>query len=106
MEFPVSEALGNLVIEIPVSDADFVFPEQRALIRDTKKRSSLSLGLLVRLDIKGKSFHSLRHFRATNGYKNLDKAALADKLASVLSLNEIKQLLGHARSKTTSGYVH
>jgi integrase len=109
MEFPVSEAVGNLITDIPVNDADFVFPEQRALIRDPKKRSGLSVEfarLLERLDIKGKSFHSLRHFRASKSYANLDKEALAAKLASALSMNEIKQLLGHASSKTTQGYVH
>jgi integrase len=59
-----------------------------------------------RLGIMGKSFHSLRHAAATEKHKGTDKAALTAKLASVLSLAEIKQLLGHASAKTTKKYVH
>ena len=68
---------------------------------------SVQFGRLCdRLGIKGKSFHSLRHYKATISYAKLDKEALAKKLASVLSITEIKQLLGHANSKTTEGYSH
>jgi integrase len=109
MEHTISYALMNLVSEIPVTDAEFIFPEQRAIIRDVKKRSSLSVQfsrLLARLKIDGKSFHSLRHFKATSAYAKLDKGDLAKRLAESLTLEQIAGLLGHSNKKTTKGYLH
>ena len=48
----------------------------------------------------------LRHTTATELYHSTDKMALAKKLADTLSINEVRQLLGHSSSKTTKGYVH
>ncbi|MGA2248285.1 MAG: hypothetical protein ABSH48_25150 [Verrucomicrobiota bacterium] len=68
---------------------------------------SIQFGRLCeRVGIKGKSFHSLRHFKATSNYAKLDKDALAKKLAASLSLEEIAALLGHQNTKVTQGYVH
>jgi integrase len=109
MEYPVSAALENLIGEVPVIDSEYLFPEQRAIISDPAKRSGLSVQfgrLCDRLEIKDRSFHSLRHFKAISAYSKLDKNALAKKLASILSMSEIKQLLGHASAKTSAGYVH
>lgn len=63
MAYPISEALQNLIGEIPVNDPEFVFPEPRAIIRDVVKRAGLSVQfarLLERLEIGNRSFHSLR----------------------------------------------
>jgi integrase len=109
MELPITNALRALISEVPVTDADYVFPAQRAIIRDVAKRSGLSVQfgrLLDRRHITGKSFHSLRHYRATQSFKNIDKATLAAKLADTLSMEQIATLLGHANSKTTKRYVH
>jgi integrase len=109
IEHSISEAMQNLIGEIPVVDPDFVFPEQCALMREVSKRAGLSVQfgrLCERLGIKGRSFHSLRHYRATSSYARLDKAALAQKLAASMSLEQIAALLGHASKKTTEGYVH
>ena len=109
MEYEISENVQNLVGELPVQDTRYVFPEQHKLSRDPKRRAGLSVQfarLLERLQIKGRSYHSLRHARATQAYQNLDKDALAKKLAESMSLEQIKSLLGHASSKTTKGYVH
>jgi integrase len=54
----------------------------------------------------GKSFHSLRHFKATSSYAKLDKEALAKKLAASPTLEEIAALLGPQNENTTKGYVH
>jgi integrase len=109
IEHEISDTLQELIGEIPVNDPDYLFPEQRATIQNVAKRAALSVQfgrLCERLNIKGKSFHNLRHFKATSEYAKLDKNALAKKLAEVLSLEQIAQLLGHANSKTTKGYVH
>jgi integrase len=110
IEYPISEKLQNLISEIPVIDAEYLFPEPRAIIRDVKKRSGLSVQfrrLLNRLEIDdGKSFHSLRHYKATQAFAKLDKETLAQKLAESLTLDQIAALLGHSNKKTTKGYLH
>ena len=109
VEHKVSDALQNLVEEIPVTDAEYVFPEQRAIIHNPKLRASLSMQftrLCERVGIEGKSFHSIRHYKATHTFAKMDKETLAKKLAESLSLDQIATLLGHANKKTTRGYVH
>jgi integrase len=109
IEHPISEAVQHLISEIPVTDADYLFPAQRAIITDVAKRSGLSVQfsrLLEKLGIEGKSFHSLRHFKATHAFAKMDKEKLAAKLAEVLSIDQIAALLGHSDKKTTKGYLH
>lgn len=109
MEHPISEVIQNLVAEVPVSDAEFLFPLQSKTIKDVARRAALSVQfsrILDRLKIEGKSFHSFRHFRASQSYAELDKEALAAKLAESLSLGEIAGLLGHSNKSTTKGYLH
>jgi integrase len=62
--------------------------------------------LCERLKIYGKSFHGLRHFKATQEFGKASKDKLAKKLAETLTLEQIATLLGHASTKTTKGYVH
>jgi integrase len=109
MEHKISESLQNLIGEVPVNDPEYVFPEQRAIIRDVAKRSLLSVQfkrLLERLGIEGKSFHSMRHYKATHAFAKLDKDDLAKKLAASLSMSQIAALLGHSDKKTTKTYLH
>jgi integrase len=109
MEYEIGENIQNLVGELPVQDTRYVFPEQMRVVHDPKRRAGLSVQfarLLERLKIKGRSYHSLRHSRATQAYQNLDKDALAKKLAESMSIEQIKAMLGHASSQTTKGYLH
>jgi len=62
--------------------------------------------ICARLDIRGRSFHSLRHAVASQQYHAIDKDALAKRLAENLSLTQITQLLGHSNPRTAKGYVH
>ena len=62
--------------------------------------------LCSRVGIEGKTFHSLRHYKATQAYENLGKVELAKKLAEVLTIEQIAAMLGHSNRKTTQGYVH
>ncbi len=105
----MSDALQSLVEEIPVTDAEYVFPEQRAIIHSPKLRASLSMQftrLCERVGIEGKSFHCILHYKATSIFAKLDKETLARKLSESLSLDQIATLLGHANKKTSRGYVH
>jgi integrase len=109
VEVPITNDIHELVAEIPISDSTYLFPTQRAIIRDPKHRVTLSVQfnrLLTRLKIFGKSFHSLRHYKATKEFRGDKKEALAKKLAETLTLEQIAALLGHSNTKTTKGYVH
>jgi len=109
IEHIISRDIQNIIGDVPVIDPDYIFPEQRATIRNIAKRSLLSVQfsrLLDRVGIKGKSFHSIRHFKASSAFKNIKKEDLAKKLAETLSMAEIATLLGHSSTKTTKGYVH
>jgi integrase len=109
VEHKISEAVQNVIAEIPVVDAEYLFPEECETARNVMLRAKLPVHfgrLCQRIGIEGKSFHSLRHYKATNAYSKLDKDDLAKKLAASLSLEQIAGLLGHANKKTTKGYVH
>jgi len=104
IEHTISPALQNFIGDIPVVDADYVFPEQRSVIKDPAKRAGLSVQfarLCERVGIKDRSFHRLRHFKASHDFAKMDKEALAAKLAQALSMEQIAALLGHASSKTS-----
>jgi integrase len=106
LDHPISDALADLVTEIPVEDGKHMFPEQRTFNRDPRKRAYLSTQfsrILGRVGITGKSFHSIRHGTATNEFNKADKDALAKRLAEHLTLGQIAQLLGHSSTKTTKG---
>lgn len=109
LELPISPDIADLVTLIPVQDHRYLFPEQRGMIVDIKRRAGLSVQfkrMCDRLGIEGKSFHCLRHTVATNKFAKADKATLARKLVDALTLEEIGALLGHSNTKTTEGYVH
>ena len=131
LEIPVSDALLDLVANIPVTSEQYVFPAERAINRDPKLRSLLSVRFrrlciaagvkvsesVIKVKKNGKvvdkviqktstSFHCLRHTLASSTYSKADKNALAKQLAENLTLGQIQQLLGHASIKTSRGYVH
>lgn len=109
LELPISEKISELVTLIPVVNHRYLFPDQRAMIVDIKRRAGLSMQfkrLCERLDINGKSFHCLRHTVATTRFVKADKAALAKKLAESLTIEQISALLGHSQKGTTRGYIH
>ncbi len=94
---PISDNFSEFVTTIPVLSPQYLFPEQRDVIRDVKKRSRLSvqfMRLCDKCDIKGKSFHTLRHTRITEWNKQGK------------SLEDIGELVGHSSAGTTAGYVH
>jgi len=108
VEHPISETVQNLIPEIPVMDVKYLFPDQAASIKNIKRRAELSVQfgrLCERLELKNKSFHLLRSYKATSAYSKLDKEALARKLAENLSLDQIAALLGHSNRNTTKGYI-
>lgn len=109
IEQPMTETLTELLTEIPVESSKYLFPEQRDIILDVKRRAYLSVQfgrLCAKAGVQGKSFHSLRHTAATEANNSSDKEALVRKLVEHLSLKDAQKLLGHASSDTTKRYVH
>jgi integrase len=109
LELPISKELAQLVTEIPVNHAKYLWPKQCSMARDMNRRACLSVvfsRFVERAGIEGKTFHSLRHLKATKTFNESDREGLARKLADTLSLGQIAQLLGHSNTKTTKGYVH
>lgn len=94
---PISDELSELLTQIPVTNHRFMFPEQRKIANDLKKRASLSVKfgrILEKCDITGKSFHCLRHTCITRWDKEGE------------TLETIAEKVGHSNTKTTEGYVH
>lgn len=92
----VPERFAQALAEVPKTDPEFLFPDQREIIRCPSRRALLSnqFGKLCRLcNIHGKSFHGLRATAAT------------DLAVRGVSLEDIADLLGHSRVETTGGYI-
>ena len=109
IEHELPEDLQELVATIPVRHGKYLFPEQQEIITDTKRRGLLSVQftrLCKRLDILNKSFHCLRHTKATETHRGVNKEALAAALAESLTVGQIQQLLGHASQSTSKRYIH
>ena len=110
VEHPVSHQLYDAASKVPAVST-YLFPEQRAIALDVKKRSLLSVQfkrICDGLGIKGKSFHNLRHGYATKQSKDLNESKLdmAKRLANSLSKKELATMLGHSNTKTQEVYVH
>lgn len=97
VELPLApERLLDVVQSIARDHSVFVFPEQREIIQDPKRRALLSnqFGKLCRrCSILGKSFHGLRATAATEMARN------------GVSVEDIAAILGHASTETTCGYI-
>lgn len=93
---PISEQLQEASSLIPVTDNQYLFPEQREMILDKNRRASLSVQFsrLCQANKIDKSFHCLRHAFATRMKEE------------GLSLEDIGVLMGHSGTDTTSDYVH
>jgi len=97
IEVPISERIDELLTQIPVRDSKYLFPEQREIINDDKRRAVLSntfLRACRRIGIQGKSYHSLRHATLTRWKKE------------GMSLEDIAVAAGHGNTKATEGYLH
>jgi integrase len=109
IEHPLTPELEAMVTQVPVSSPTHLFPEQRAIAFDVKRRALLSVQftrICECIGIKGKSYHSTRHAAASEKYHEIDKDDLAKRLAETLSMSQIKALLGHSSASVTAKYVH
>ena len=92
----ISEELSHLLTEIPMQDAKYIVPEQRATLLDPKRRAGLSVYFkrhCERAGIEGKSFHSLRHAFVQTHREHGE------------TWEQIAQAIGHACIDTTRGYA-
>lgn len=96
VEIPIGDMLSKALAAIPRNKSRHCFPEQAAWV-GTPKSKKLSMGygdILKTLDIKGKSFHCLRHSKATE----MDGQGWRREY--------IAKMLGHKSTKVTDGYIH
>jgi integrase len=102
---PVSDQLTNMLPEIPVASDKHLFPDQREISRDMKRRAGLSVQfrrLAEKAGVEGKPFHCLRHTRISAWRHQFENEGLSYDAA----LLKIGKLVGHTSKKTTEGYVH
>ena len=95
--------MSNL-LDLPVSDPTYIFPEQRDIYLDTDRRAGLSVQFKRlcnkaakdsgRNSIKSKSFHGLRSYYAKN------------KKAKGVTIEKIAKDLGHSNTSTTDIYLN
>lgn len=93
---PISDELAHMLTLIPMQDARYLFPEERAIHLDPSKRAALSVRfkrLCQRNDIEDKSFHCLRH-----GFVQSHREHGA-------TWEQIATAIGHACEETTKGYA-
>lgn len=97
VELPLTpDELKHAILDVSKVDYQFLFPEQREIIRDPKRRALLSnqfSRLCQACWIEGKSFHGLRATAAT------------DMAERGIPMEDIADILGHAYLETTRGYI-
>lgn len=95
---PISDALSDVLAQIPVASEKYLFPNERALYSDLSRRANLSTYFkrycsYAKIE-SGKTFHSIRHACVTRWSREGK------------SLEDIATDVGHASTKTTQGYIH
>lgn len=97
VELPLApQAMVDALQAVPRNHPVFVFPRERAIIRDPKRRAVLSTefsGILSHCRIYGKSFHGLRATAATSMSKR------------GVPIDIIAAILGHHSAATTQIYI-
>ncbi len=98
LELPLTDDMAMLVMDLPADDDKYIFPTQRLIAQDPDCRANLSvqfLRLCAKAGIaKGKSFHNLRHAKATEVFNQTG------------DMEAVQAALGHADAKTSETYVH
>ncbi len=96
VSLPLVPELADAVARIPINTKTYCFPEEQKIIT-SKKRAKFSVyfgELCHLLELKGHSFHDLRHTYCTECYKK------------GVPMPHIASLVGHRVVKTTEGYIH
>ena len=96
VQVPLSPEIADAVACIPIEDKIYCFPEERQCATGPlRARLSVYFGRLCEnAEVKGHSFHDLRHTYVTDRHKK------------GTPLGQIAKDVGHRSEKTTKGYVH
>lgn len=108
VDMELSPELKRLFSRWPRTASRFVFPQQAAMALDASTALSQWYGRMCRrLGLEGKSFNSLRHGFAMRSMDTVSekKLKLVQEMIGAASLDEVRQLLGHAKSKVTLRYL-
>lgn len=96
VELPLDFSLSVALLSVAMVHPKYLFPEQREIACDPKRRAILSTEfrrLCQVCGISGKSFHGLRATAATN------------MAAAGVPISDIASILGHAHTETSEIYV-
>lgn len=97
VDLPLTAAIESALAQVSSTHIQYVFPEQREVILDPKRRSLLSIQftrLCKKAGINGKTFHCLRHTYASRRH------------GEGLTVEDIGAELGHRGTDTTKLYIH
>lgn len=110
VDMEMSTELKNLFAIWPrSSDSRYVFPAQAAeALAGSSNLSQQFRRLCIGLGIEGKSFSGLRHGFAMKSMVDASdkKLKMVQELIGAASLDEVRKLLGHAKSKVTLRYLN
>ena len=88
--------LADVIAAIAPINSQYVFPEERALYKDTRRKANLSTyfrRICAAVDIHGKTFHDLR------------SSFIVDCKKRGLPMEHIAESVGHRSTTTTKGYI-
>lgn len=97
VDLALTPAISNAIASIPATGIQYLFPDERDIVRDPARRAYLSVQfsrLCKRAEVVGKSFHSIRHTYATRNRE------------AGLTMEQVAANLGHRSTTTTAIYVH
>jgi integrase len=108
VDMELSPELKSLFAIWPRGDSRYVFQGQAAeALAGSSNLSQQFRRLCIGLGIEGKSFSSLRHGFAMKSMVDASekKLKMVQELIGAASLDEVRKLLGHAKSKVTLRYL-
>jgi integrase len=110
VDVELADDLRSVFRSLERNTSRYVFPAQAAsiLMDGPSTLSQQFRRLCIKLGIEGKSFNGLRHTFATAQMQGVSdkKLQMIAELIGVQSLDEVRRMLGHAKSNVTLRYLN
>lgn len=110
VDMELTPELKRLFASIPRGDSRYVFPSQAANVITMGSTTTISQQfrrMCIKLGIEDKSFSGLRHTFAVSSMADVTdkKLKLVQEMIGAASIEEVRRLLGHAKSNVTLRYL-